>query len=67
MVGGHVSHYLLEKTRVCSQILNERNYHVFYQILAGAPKEMRNALGLSHTLDYEVAKPEKNKKHYYNY
>lgn len=28
---------------------------------------MRNALGLSHTLDYEVAKPEKNKKHYYNY
>jgi len=46
VVGGYVSHYLLERSRICSQLSEERNYHVFYSMLAGASPEMRKALGL---------------------
>ncbi len=36
--------YLLEKVRLISQALGERNYHVFYEILAGLSQRERQAL-----------------------
>ncbi|KAJ0026577.1 hypothetical protein NQD34_017577 [Periophthalmus magnuspinnatus] len=46
VVGGFVSHYLLEKSRICTQSQEERNYHIFYRLCAGAPEEMREKLHL---------------------
>lgn len=36
----------LDKTRVCRISRDERTYHVFYQLLAGATQQERTALGL---------------------
>ncbi|KAM4041428.1 unconventional myosin-VI isoform 1-T1 [Anomaloglossus baeobatrachus] len=47
VVGGFVSHYLLEKSRICVQGQDERNYHIFYRLCAGAPEEIRQKLFLS--------------------
>uniref|UniRef100_A0AAV2KCV4 Unconventional myosin-VI n=1 Tax=Knipowitschia caucasica TaxID=637954 RepID=A0AAV2KCV4_KNICA len=46
VVGGFVSHYLLEKSRICTQGPEERNYHIFYRLCAGAPEDMRQQLHL---------------------
>lgn len=32
MVGAEIMNFLLEKTRIVSQCLQERNYHIFYQV-----------------------------------
>uniref|UniRef100_A0A8C0ERK9 Myosin VI n=1 Tax=Bubo bubo TaxID=30461 RepID=A0A8C0ERK9_BUBBB len=47
VVGGFVSHYLLEKSRICVQGKEERNYHIFYRLCAGAPEDIREKLFLS--------------------
>ncbi|KAG8582059.1 hypothetical protein GDO81_007897 [Engystomops pustulosus] len=47
VVGGFVSHYLLEKSRICVQGQDERNYHIFYRLCAGAPEEIREKLYLT--------------------
>ncbi|XP_034017504.1 myosin VIa isoform X3 [Thalassophryne amazonica] len=47
VVGGFVSHYLLEKSRICRQGQEERNYHIFYRLCAGAPEDIRQRFHLS--------------------
>jgi myosin V len=46
LTGAAIATYLLEKVRLVSQAANERNFHVFYQLLKGAGEEERAALGL---------------------
>ncbi|XP_046695571.1 unconventional myosin-XIX isoform X2 [Silurus meridionalis] len=41
LVGASVQTYLLEKTRVAFQAPNERNFHIFYQMVKGATAEQR--------------------------
>ncbi|XP_057208528.1 myosin VIa isoform X1 [Triplophysa rosa] len=47
VVGGFVSHYLLEKSRICTQGQEERNYHIFYRLCAGASEEIQQKFHLS--------------------
>ena len=47
LVSASVETYLLEKVRLISQGPGERNYHIFYEVLAALPDEFKHDMGIA--------------------
>ncbi|XP_056315904.1 unconventional myosin-VIIa isoform X1 [Danio aesculapii] len=50
--GARIEQYLLEKSRVCRQASQERNYHIFYCMLMGMPADQKKILSLGNAAEY---------------
>lgn len=47
IVGASIEKYLLEKSRVTHRAASERSFHIFYQLIQGAPVELLTELKLT--------------------
>ncbi|XP_054633613.1 unconventional myosin-IXa-like isoform X7 [Dunckerocampus dactyliophorus] len=68
--GAYVEKYLLEKSRLVYQEHNERNYHVFYYLLAGASEEERTSFHMLKPEEYHYLNQmtkKSHKRHWDNY
>ncbi|XP_050101318.1 myosin heavy chain, muscle isoform X8 [Anopheles aquasalis] len=55
LAGADIETYLLEKARVISQQSLERSYHIFYQIMSGSVKGLKELCLLSNNIhDYHI-------------
>ncbi|KDO32185.1 hypothetical protein SPRG_03402 [Saprolegnia parasitica CBS 223.65] len=52
LLGASISTYLLERVRLVSQAIGERNYHIFYELLRGATPDELVALSLSPSIEH---------------
>lgn len=54
--GAKIDQYLLEKSRIVCQAKGERNYHIFYCMLAGLSRDERQRLSLAESSKYYYLK-----------
>ena len=52
IVGAKIEQYLLEKSRLVTQMRDERNYHIFYRMLVGMSDAEKKKLMLTRPQDY---------------